>query len=601
MNTALAEAALAPRTQVGRYEVLTKLAAGGMAEVYAARVQGTLGFSRLLALKLLYPNLVHEEQFLTMFLDEARLAARIHHPNVAATLDVGDSEGGIPYLVMEYIEGDHLGQILGRADALGERLPVPIAMRIVSDALNGLAAAHQLCDDRGAPLNLVHRDISPHNIMVGCDGVARLTDFGVAKAEDRLTQTRTGIVKGKLSYMAPESASSGHSDARSDLFSMGIVLWESLTGQRLFRGENAAQTLQLILHAPIPAPSSVDPALAPLDALLARALDRDPDKRFQTADAFLTELEQVARKAGRLGSHRLVGKLVSRLMHDKLERERALIEAASSGREQAARDDSTFVENISKAIADGLAAATNAGSSHATATRALSRPPRNSAAPASDSRLTKRDRRSSAIPVPPPMSLPPPPMGAWTTVNSAPASFGMRAAVLIMGFCAFSTMLWLTAHSDDAATFSFLEDLLGSKSSGATVEVVPVARPSATSKTSVMSGEAEATGKQSPDSTQAAASNGSEDLSPSTQSSAQITRGDKPRKSAMEQLYVNPYLSGTGTAPETPAPSTQTPPATPSAAQDPVQAPMEPAVESAPKALSPSEPAVPAVAPAAQP
>ena len=222
--------------RLGRYEILTQLASGGMASVYIARAQGVAGFERLVAVKVLHPHLAYEQEFISMFLDEARLAARIRHMNVVPTLDISDSPGDGYFLVMEYIEGNHLGALLGRAAKNGERLPRPFVCRVLVDTLQGLAAAHRLSDEHGTPLKLVHRDVSPHNILVGTDGIARLTDFGVAKADVRMASTRAGQFKGKLSYMAPEQASSNETDQRSDLFSVGIILWESLTGRRLFKG-----------------------------------------------------------------------------------------------------------------------------------------------------------------------------------------------------------------------------------------------------------------------------------------------------------------------------------------------------------------------------
>ena len=313
----LAAPSLAGR-RLGRYEVLTQLASGGMAAVYVARAQGVAGFERLVAIKILHPHLAHEEEFISMFLDEARLAARIRHPNVVATLDISDTHGAGYFLVMEYIEGDHLGALLRAAVNRGQRLPVPVSVRVLHDALGGLAAAHGLRGERGELLQLVHRDISPHNILVGVDGIARLTDFGVAKAEVRLSSTRDGQFKGKLSYMAPEHASTGQADQRSDLFSMGIVLWESLTGQRLFRAENNAATLNKILHEPIPNPSELLPELAGFDAVLGKALAREPDERFQSADEFMEALEEAAQEAGGTATTRKVGSVVKHLVGEKV-------------------------------------------------------------------------------------------------------------------------------------------------------------------------------------------------------------------------------------------------------------------------------------------
>ncbi|MEY4576224.1 MAG: hypothetical protein RL701_927 [Pseudomonadota bacterium] len=321
---------LAIGSKLNRYEVLARLASGGMATVYVARMQGVAGFERLVAIKVLHSNLAHEAEFIDMFLDEARLAASIRHPNVVPTLEISDSkEAGHGYfLVMEYIEGDHLGALLSTAHKAGEKLPVPVALRMIADALAGLGAAHGLCDDTGRLLHLVHRDVSPHNIMIGRDGVVRLTDFGVAKAEDRLTHTRDGQVKGKLAYMAPEQASGVATDARSDLFSMAIILWECLAGQRLFRADTTAATLNKLLHGAIPSLSSIDASLAPFDALLARALEREPSQRFQTAEAFASAIEDLAQRVCGLGSMRAVARTVKQYAAAKLEREKRLVDEA---------------------------------------------------------------------------------------------------------------------------------------------------------------------------------------------------------------------------------------------------------------------------------
>jgi serine/threonine protein kinase len=320
-------ASLAGR-KLGRYEVLARLASGGMAGVYVARAIGVAGFERLFAIKVLHPHLAHEEEFISMFLDEARLAARIRHPNVVPTLDISDTPDAGFYLVMEYIEGDHLGALLQRAWKLGKRLPFPVTLRIVVDALEGLAAAHNLTDESGRNLHLVHRDISPHNVMVSSDGVARITDFGVAKAEVRLSTTREGQFKGKLAYMAPEHASNGDADQRSDLFSMAIILWESLAGRRLFRAENHAATLNKICLEPIPLLSSVDGGLTPFDALLSKALARDPNDRFQSAEEFAEAVEETAITLGGIAKAREVAQLVREYAAEKLSRDADLIRSA---------------------------------------------------------------------------------------------------------------------------------------------------------------------------------------------------------------------------------------------------------------------------------
>ena len=313
--------------QLGRYEILTQLASGGMASVYIARAQGVAGFERLVAIKVLHPHLAYEQEFISMFLDEARLAARIRHMNVVPTLDISDSPGDGYFLVMEYIEGDHLGALLGRAAKQGERLPQPFVCRVLVDTLQGLGAAHRLVDENGKPLKLVHRDVSPHNILVGTDGIARLTDFGVAKADVRMSTTRAGQFKGKLSYMAPEQASSSETDQRSDLFSVGIILWESLTGRRLFKGESNAATLNKLLNDTITKPSELWPDLGQFDDVVMKALSRNPDNRFQSADEFGEALDNVAGRAG-VAKTRDVAEVVRSLDAEKLQDERQRVRDA---------------------------------------------------------------------------------------------------------------------------------------------------------------------------------------------------------------------------------------------------------------------------------
>jgi len=288
-----------------RFELIAELATGGMATVYLARLSGVGGFQRFAAIKRLHPHLAREPEFIEMFLDEARLAARIHHPNVVPILEIGTSEHGY-YLVMEYVEGDTLGRLLTRSAQTEQHLPLNVGLRIMLDVLAGLDASHELKDDDGGPLGIVHRDVSPQNVLIGIDGSARLTDFGVARATSRISTTRTGHLKGKLAYMAPEQARGAKDiDRRADVFAAGIVLWEVMAGRRLFKGEGEADTLNKVLHEPIPAVCSVAPKVPPaIEALLARALDRDRTARFATAAEFADALEGAARRLDTLGTHK---------------------------------------------------------------------------------------------------------------------------------------------------------------------------------------------------------------------------------------------------------------------------------------------------------
>jgi serine/threonine protein kinase len=288
-----------PRRKLDRYELIGEIATGGMATVFLARRSGVGGFQRFVAIKRLHPHLANEPEFVEMFLDEARLAALIHHPNVVPILEVGESEAGY-YLVMEYVEGDTLSRIVARSMSLGQMPPRHVVLRMVLDALAGLHAAHELRDDRGQLLGLVHRDCSPQNVLVGVDGTARITDFGVARASSRLTSTAHGKLKGKLAYMAPEQTRGDELDRRTDLFAMGIIVWEVLCGKRLFKADSEAATLQRILVEPIRPPSEINPTIPKcFDAVLMRALDRDQERRYQTAADFADALEAAARESAK--------------------------------------------------------------------------------------------------------------------------------------------------------------------------------------------------------------------------------------------------------------------------------------------------------------
>ncbi|MFO7180251.1 MAG: serine/threonine-protein kinase [Pseudomonadota bacterium] len=308
----------AGRHYVDRYELIGEIASGGMATVYLARLTGVGGFQRFVALKRLHPHLALDADFVQMFLDEARLAAGIHHPNVVPILEVGASAIGY-YLVMEYIDGDTLARLLARSTGQGQRLPLPVSLRIGLDMLAGLHAAHELRDGSGTPLELVHRDVSPQNVLVGLDGIARITDFGVARASTRLSATRVGQLKGKVAYMAPEQAQGGDDiDRRADVFSSGVVLWECLAARRLFKAENEMATLSRVLSEPVPPLSRVAPHVpAPIADVVMRALERDPAKRHPTCAAFADELDAAVRRCDRLATPREVGSYLESVLGEE--------------------------------------------------------------------------------------------------------------------------------------------------------------------------------------------------------------------------------------------------------------------------------------------
>jgi eukaryotic-like serine/threonine-protein kinase len=311
-----------PYRTVGRYRVYSELASGGMATVHLGCLLGPAGFSKLVAIKCLHEQYAVEEEFVSMFLDEARLASSIHHPNVVASLDVVSEQGEL-LVVMEYVHGESLAVLLRSSRQTADFPPVAVVTRIVCDALEGLHAAHT-ASLAGQCLNIVHRDVSPQNIMVGADGNTRVLDFGIAQAALRSQVTAAGIVKGKIAYMSPEQVQGRAVDARTDIFAAGVVLWEALTGRRLFFAPEARDAVDLLLTSPIPAPSAIVPTLsAELDRVVLRALARDPEQRFQSAHDFAEAL----RRAAEEGSRREVADWVGRVAKDGLSQRQGLLHA----------------------------------------------------------------------------------------------------------------------------------------------------------------------------------------------------------------------------------------------------------------------------------
>lgn len=304
--------------KLDRYEIIAELARGGMATVYLARLLGAGGFERLLAIKMMHPHLADEAHFVTMFLDEARLAAKLHHPNAVAITDVCTTTAG-NYLVMEYVDGFTLAHLLRRKDVPRERR-VRLGLRILLDAAIGLDAAHRLKDHRGESLKIVHRDVSPSNIMVGCNGIGRITDFGIAHAATRITASRPGTIKGKFQYMAPEQALGSEVDCRADVFGLGIILWETLVGRKLFYDEAGdAATIRRVIQAEIPAPSAESGVGGEaLDAICLRALERDKEERYPSARELVVDLEKTARDAGLLATTTEVSDAIAEIFADRL-------------------------------------------------------------------------------------------------------------------------------------------------------------------------------------------------------------------------------------------------------------------------------------------
>ena len=277
--------------QFGKYLLLHKIATGGMAEIHLSLMSGLAGFEKLIVIKRILPTFAGEQNYVDMFLDEARLAASMAHPNVVHVYDLGRVDSSI-YLAMEYIAGQDLAHVLKTCKRSGKIVPYPLVARIISDACAGLHYAHTLRDARGNQLNVIHRDISPGNLLVSYDGVTKVLDFGVARSETHVVKTEQGTLKGKLAYLAPEQVQRNKFDARVDVWALGVVMWEALLVRRLFRGDNELRLATQITSDPILSPLEIAPIVPPILAEIAmQALQRDPKKRYPSAQAMRDDLE----------------------------------------------------------------------------------------------------------------------------------------------------------------------------------------------------------------------------------------------------------------------------------------------------------------------
>jgi eukaryotic-like serine/threonine-protein kinase len=278
--------------RLGKYDLIARIAKGGMAEIYLARQRGVVGFSRLVVIKRILPHLAEEPQFVRMFLEEARLAALINHPNVVQIFDVDHAEGNY-YIAMEYLAGPSVSIISRQLRRSEQTMPYAVAAELVAQACDGLHAAHELHDEAGIPLALVHRDVSPHNLMITESGLVKLVDFGIAKAQNTTVQTRTGNIKGKYPYMSPEQCRGDILDRRTDLFSLGTVFFELVAGRRLFQRNTELMTLKAITEEPIPLARDVRPEVPEeVSNLIARCLRRDREERFATAAELAAAVRQ---------------------------------------------------------------------------------------------------------------------------------------------------------------------------------------------------------------------------------------------------------------------------------------------------------------------
>jgi serine/threonine-protein kinase len=319
---------VSPRqSQQRQHELILQVGQGGMSRVFLASTRGPGGFKKLVVIKQLLPELAEDPEFLTMFLEEARLSARLHHRNVVQINEVG-FDGTHHYMAMEYLEGQSLETISRRATRTGEPVPQNLHLRMISEACNGLHYAHELTDLDGKLVNLVHRDVSPHNVFVTYNGEVKLLDFGIAKAADSSQQTRTGVLKGKCSYMAPEQFGGRAVDRRADIFAVGVMLWQVVTGQKLWKGLTDIEIFQHLATGDIPSPLTVKPDAPPeLVEICMRALAMDPDARFPTAAALQDAIEAYLAKHRPSVNQRQIGQYVA----ERFEADRAKVKAAIDG------------------------------------------------------------------------------------------------------------------------------------------------------------------------------------------------------------------------------------------------------------------------------
>ncbi len=400
-------AVLQSGTLLGRYQLLVEIGRGGMASVWVARVlSDDASEERLVAVKAMLPELARNRRFRAMFLDEGQIVQSIDHPNVVRVYDVGES-GGILYMAMEWVVGDSLRAVITAAQAR-RAIPVDIAARVISDAAAGLHAAHELRSADGELRNLVHCDVSPHNLLVGLDGAIKLVDFGVASAVGRLQDLQSNQVRGKIGYMSPEQARGDVLDRRSDVFSLAVVLFELTTGERLFRAKTREETLRLVVEGVIPAPCDIVADYPKeLQRILLRGLARDISARFQSADELRSALDRYLVSQRIVVPRAGVSGLLRRVLRERLEHRRAAVRAAlkrvdgmDPARQSSARilledaDSTTTTSGIDGMSLSGgaISQVTWTGSSHPGAAHIPGDAP-------SLPRATTRPKRSRVLPV----------------------------------------------------------------------------------------------------------------------------------------------------------------------------------------------------------
>jgi serine/threonine protein kinase len=309
----------------GEYKILKKIATGGMAEVFLARRTGLKGFEKLLAIKRILPQFSENEEFISMFIDEAKLAAQLNHRNIVQIYDFGNQQGAY-YIAMEFVSGKDVRSILKRSIEKQKRMPIGQCVYIITEAAKGLEYAHNLKDPSGSPLQLIHRDISPQNILVSYEGEVSLADFGIAKAASKSTETRAGVLKGKILYMSPEQAWGKPIDKRSDLYSLGVVLYEMIAYRKIFDADSEFSMLEKVRNAQVEFPPEIfDKVPKPIFRILKKALGKDPGERYQSAHEMRVDLESYLHTTQETASERTLAGYLKYLFQEEIEEEKKIL------------------------------------------------------------------------------------------------------------------------------------------------------------------------------------------------------------------------------------------------------------------------------------
>lgn len=337
-----------PGTQFGRYRLVAHLATGGMADIFLAAQTGVMGIEKPVVIKRILPGLSTNKRFINMLLDEATIAAKLSHRNIVQILDVGQVEDQY-FIAMEHLGGEDLARILQAGLQAPKRLSYEITAGIILQAAEGLQHAHSATGKDGRPLRVVHRDLSPHNIFVLHSGAVKLVDFGIALAVDRITATRTGVLKGKTGYMSPEQITGQEVDHRSDLFSLGVVMWECLTGRRLFKRSGELKTLVAIATEDAASPLVYDSSIpVELAGIALQALSRDREARYQTAGDLRLAVATYLKKSGEVGDTAAIGRFMHGLFADKANEQRMMFERAwGRGHGEEAKEGAGEDEDVS--------------------------------------------------------------------------------------------------------------------------------------------------------------------------------------------------------------------------------------------------------------